>query len=66
MCAEPPPLGNPAVDDQRLLEKPRLPAKGPRDSFFGLGSHLLLQGSAMLRKSNRSGNPGLLNTGPAT
>lgn len=65
MCAEPPPLGNPAVDDQRLIEKPRLPAKGPRDSFFGLGSHLL-QDSAMLRKSSRSRNPSLLNTGPAT
>lgn len=34
MYADLPQLGNPAFDDQRLLEKPTLTAKWPKDTFF--------------------------------
>lgn len=33
MYADLPQLGNPAFDDQRLLEKPTLTAKWPKDTF---------------------------------
>lgn len=71
MCADLPQMGNPAVDDQRLLEKPRLPAKGPRDAFFCspqgqvLGSRLLLQDATTLQMSRMSEDPSLLYAGPA-
>ena len=71
MYADLPQLGNRAVDDQRLLEEPRLPAKGPRDAFFCspqgqvLGSLLLLQDAATLQMSRMSEDPSLLYAGPA-